>query len=306
MGVAKFKLGEGAAGIWIFTPTGPTPSVAPLILFLHGYRATDPVDYGGWIEHIVRQGNIVLYPIFEGGVRDPEQEIIDNLINSTRGAITYLQRSGPVRPDLNRFAIVGHSFGGGLSAVVASLAQRSGLPIPKAIMPVQPGWRGGGDYPAEDLPGVPSSVLILVVEGDQDQFADSRKGQLILSDTSRVPASQKCRVILQTDKYGNPPLLADHYAPLSPDQNYELEVKTRSKERRERMVKWAMDIRSGEEDALDFYGFWKLFDVLSDKACAGERSISKIIDAAGGTSMGTWPDGTPVKPKIIRCPEWAP
>src|SRR5439155_22518880 len=88
-------------------------------------------------------------------------------------------RKGPIRPRLDRFVIVGHSLGGGLTAQVAARAESDGLPVPKAIMPTEPGWRGKGEYPADALKDVPSSVLALIVTGSDDQFAETRQAKPI-------------------------------------------------------------------------------------------------------------------------------
>ena len=53
-------------------------------------------------------------------------------------------------------------------------------------------------------------------------------------------------------------------------------------------------------NALDFYGYWKWLDALTDAAFFGlHRDL-----ALGGTEaqkfMGTWSDGQPVKPAVVE------
>src|SRR6266850_524001 len=281
--VTMERVGEGGQAAWIFTPNDPRPTTAPVILFIHGYRATDPYEYGAWIDHLVKRGNIVIYPIYEEEYGDSDPKIFRNLVEGSKTAINHLMTRGPVTPDLQRYAIVGHSFGGGLSTVLAARAHEVGLPVPKAIMSVEPGWRDNGKFPTEYLDRIPPSVLLVVVEADQDQFADSRQGSTILSKTSQIPQSQKGYIRLQSNRESK--LVADHYAPLAPDEAYRLEHKTRREERRERIVSKIMKIRDGEIDALDRNGFWKLFDALAEGAFRNQMNVDQIIRSGGTENM---------------------
>jgi len=50
---------------WIFEPADPKPETAPLVVFNHGYGATEPRTYGAWIDHLVKRGKIVVYPAYQ-------------------------------------------------------------------------------------------------------------------------------------------------------------------------------------------------------------------------------------------------
>ncbi|BAU48561.1 hypothetical protein SVA_2009 [Sulfurifustis variabilis] len=291
--VAKQKIGEEGKAAWIFTPDSPRPSAAPVVVFLHGYRAVNPYAYGGWIDHLVRRGNIVVFPIFEESPRDETDQIVRNAVTGIRQALNQLQKTGPVRPDLARVAFVGHSFGGGMSAQLAAMAQREGLPVPKAILMAQPGWRGSEGYPAGPLSEIPASVLMLVIDGSEDQFAKTRHGEDILSGARQVPATRKAHLVLEP---GAPGMLADHYAPLAPHADYQLEQKTGRAARRERLVKRVMDIREGEEDALDRQGFWRFGDALMEAGFRGESSIAGVVGLANGKAGDTATIRVPIRP----------
>jgi hypothetical protein len=62
------------------------------------------------------------------------------------------------------------------------------------------------------------------------------------------------------------------------------------------LVEAITGMREGEIDALDYLGFWRLFDVLIDTAFSDQK-----IDAvfALPLSMGTWSDGAPVTPMLM-------
>jgi hypothetical protein len=64
-GIRMLDNGDQVDGYWLFEPTLPTPDSAHVIVFLHGYGAYNPMIYGKWIKHLVRNGNIVIYPRYQ-------------------------------------------------------------------------------------------------------------------------------------------------------------------------------------------------------------------------------------------------
>jgi acetyl esterase/lipase len=274
--VARHKVGEGAHAAWVFIPDEPRVTTAPVVIFMHGYRALDPYDYGGWIDHLVRRGNVVIFPVYEKGRRDDRQQLLAQAVAGIRNALDFLAERG-VTVNKEQFAATGHSMGGSMSVMLAARGPDFGLPPIRAVMPVEPGHKGGQGFPNEVFAELGGEQMLLILEGDQDQFADSRMGHAMFTGSQRVPASQKAFVILLSDKYRQPPLVADHYAPLSPVPEYDLESSTRWQEKRKQFVKNVMDIRDGEVDALDTEAMWPLLDVLLETTFRGERDINKVL-----------------------------
>ncbi|MBI1922881.1 hypothetical protein HYR99_01385, partial [Candidatus Poribacteria bacterium] len=127
--VTKQVYNEGTGEeYWIFEPASPTPASAPLILFNHGWGALKPDVYGAWIKHLVRRGNIVVYPRYQEDLLTSMKEFTPNALAAVKAALIELQKGPHVRPELNHFAIVGHSIGGALTASLAALAASEGLP----------------------------------------------------------------------------------------------------------------------------------------------------------------------------------
>jgi pimeloyl-ACP methyl ester carboxylesterase len=256
--VCHTPIGAGGNMVWVFYPDAPRPPVANVVVFLHGYRATDPVAYGGWIDHLVRMGNIVLYPVFEAERGDPPEISERHALDGVRAAIASLQQQGPVKPSFDGFSVVGHSFGGGMAVQFAAMAAANGLPQPKAVMAVMPGWEGGERYPADTLNRVPPSTYVLIVDGDSDQFASTRESSNIFRLVSQIPAERKAMIRLVSGGAA----VADHYAPLSPLPAYRLEQRSASDERRREFVMGLLHVREGEINALDTQALWPMFDQL--------------------------------------------
>ncbi len=317
--VIRTRYGEGAQEYWIFEPDAPKPRSSPLIIFLHGWGGTNPMYYGAWLEHLVKRGNIVVYPRYQSDLLTPRSEFVPNTIRAIKNAIGRLQTErGHVRPDLNRFAVVGHSLGGLLAADVAVLGSESGLPQVRAIMCVEPGIT---EYPISiplaDLGKIRSETLLLAVAGEQDTLVRDTDAKKIYYESTRVPARNKDFITLVSDTHGTPALNANHRAPTAPDKSYDNgESTTRGGAKGpesagglrgalsqvlRRSRRGPSELRTA--DALDFYGTWKLFDGLCDAAFYGKNREYALGNTSQQRFMGVWSDGVPVKQlRVISTP----
>jgi len=267
-GIRQTQYGWGGHQFWIFEPNIPTPVSAPLIVFNHGWSAFSPSAYQVWIDHLVKRGNIVVYPRYQLGYITGVRYATPNAIQAVKRAIAILQNGDHVHPDLDKFAIVGHSLGGGITAEMAVLADENGLPRPKAIMPVQPFIRS--DTMMKNFHDISATTLLLVVVGENDNIAGDFSGKLIFSTSDQIPVDQKDFIIQRTDRYGSPALVADHLAPLCIPN-------------------------SSGVNAMDYYCTWKLFDALTDYAFYGTNHDFCFGNTPEQRFMGYWSDGTAVK-----------
>ena len=270
--VRQTQYNSGAHEFWIFEPTDPAPASAPLIVFNHGWSALYPTFYKAWVDHLVRHGNIVVYPRYQFGLVIGLRFATQYAIDAVKQAITILQQGDHVRPDLGKFAIVGHSLGGGITAEMAALANTSGLPVPKAVMPVQPFVRPFTMI--TNFSGIPSTALLLVVVGENDTIAGNQSGKLIFATATNVPLSQKDYVIQRSDSHGFPGLVADHLAPVCIPN-------------------------STLVDSMDYFSTWKLFDALTDYAFYGINRDYCLGNTSQQRFMGLWSDGVPVKELVV-------
>jgi acetyl esterase/lipase len=324
--VVAVSHGKGASQYWLFEPAAPVPKSAPVVVFLHGWGALNPDPYRAWIDHIVRRGNIVIYPAYQTDFGTPAADFTPNAMAAVTAALEVLRANASrLVPDEKRFALVGHSTGGVLCANIAARAERSGLPPVQAFMSVQPGKTRNMVRRAamvlDDLSQVPKHTLILTVAGDRDRLARDTDARRIYIETAQVPPENKNFVVVASDSYGSPPLEAHHFSPLAragaaaPPTSAGRQLSGA----RERMLERAAarGDRSPEPtrtetvdeddlpdvglatvtmpDALDFYGYWKLFDALSDAAFYGRNREYALGNTRQQRFMGLWSDGRPVR-----------
>lgn len=326
--VIKHRYESGAREYWIYEPDQPKPRRAPVIVFLHGWGGTNPAAYGAWLDHLVRRGNIVIYPRYQADLMSPVSEFTASAIEAIKNALERLTtEKGHIKPDLDKFAVVGHSMGGLLTANVAALAAESGLPKVRAMMPVEPGRPSNplGLFELElaDLAKIPADTLLLSVVGEDDVLVGDHDGKRIYHEATKVAAANKDFITLLSDDHGEPALVAGHYAPTGADPRYDNgefvpardssipggPVRDRIRERignrqRDPNAKpedRGTDTTSGSApinrrgvDAMDF-ALWRLFDALCDAAFNGKNRGAALGNTPARRSMGKWSDGKPVK-----------
>jgi acetyl esterase/lipase len=305
--VVKNRYGQGGKEYWIYQPDKPKPARAPVVIFLHGWGGTNPLYYGAWIDHIVKRGNIVVFPRYQSSILTRREDFIPNTLDAIKAALKRLQTEpGHVRPDLNRVATVGHSLGGVLAASVAALAQESGLPRVRAVMSVEPGvTRPPLSVPMPDLKKIESDTLLLSVAGDRDTLTEDYDAKRIYYESTRVSAENKDFVLLVTDERGSPPLIANHRAPTAPDEEYDNgEGDLTSRPRLGTGSGGPVDVQANSTrtpavNALDYYGLWKLFDALCDAAFFAKNRNFALGNTAEQRFMGRWSDGVPVKELFV-------
>lgn len=306
--VTRNRYGTGNQEYWIFEPDSPKPASAPLVVFIHGWGGMNPLYYGAWLDHLVKRGNIVVYPRYQATLLTPIKEFTPSTLGAIKDAINRLQTErGHIKPDLNKFAVVGHSVGGLLAASVAALAKESNLPQVRAVMSVEPGITEDPiNIPLADLKKMPAETLLLSVAGDQDTLVRDTDAKRVYYESTMVPAANKDFVMMVTDMHGAPSLQASHRAPTAMDRSYDngegvgggpanpdrvgnSSARGNGRSSEERRLETMM------VNALDYYGTWKLFDALCDAAFFGRNREYALGNTAKQRFMGIWSDGTPVK-----------
>jgi acetyl esterase/lipase len=291
--VIRNVYGQGGTQYWIYEPDAPKPARAPVVVFIHGWSAMNPAIYGAWIDHIVKRGNIVIFPLYQATMLTSPRDFTPNAVSSVQDALKRLQSEPDhVKPELDHFAAVGHSVGGLLVANLAALAKESELPQVKAVMSTEPGKTRTGDgetfVPLADMSNIPASTLLLAIAGDQDKLVSTTDALRIFHESINVAPENKNYVLVHSDSHGLPPLAASHLAPVAPDLSYN--SATNFPATRPYLRNPGMMI-----DALDYYGYWKLFDGLCDAAFNGTHREYALGNSPEQRFMGKWSDGTAVK-----------
>lgn len=266
-GVTENVYGSGVFQYHLFEPALPRPVAAPVVFFLHGWDAVEPTAYRPWIEHLVRRGASVIYPAYQVKGSTLPDACLGNAIVALKDGLAKLSSAGHVKPMTQRVAVVGHSFGGVMAANVAAVAVENGLPQPKAVACMHP---GSAPWIHEDWSRIPAGTLLLGVGGEEDGIANPEWAREIVTEATSVAAADKDFILVRSDRHGSPGLVSHHGAPAAP------------------------------QDALDWYGYWKWFDALTDAAWYGGLNRACALgDTAEQRFMGSWSDGVPVVEPVV-------
>lgn len=288
-------IGDGGAGaekFYIFEPYFPQAEKVPVVVLFHGYDGMNPDAYGHWITHLVKRGNTVIFPVYQDSLSKPETYSA-NALNALIEAFHQLRTGFYARPDEGKVVFAGHSLG---AAVAIDIAKALGAPTPTTMdvpAPLAIFSANGADADVavdsfqkivpHDLSTIAPHTLILSVVGHADNLAKDKLANDILTSTPQIPRENKEIVTIFSDVHGTPALIARHSAAISP---HDITVPGETS-----------DTQSADEDQLppdmlDFYGYWKLLDGLTDAVFYGVNKEFAMGNTAQQKSLGIWSDGT--------------
>ena len=192
---------DPAAGAWLFRPAGKPKR---LVIFFHGQggpEETTPADHRPWIDHLVAEGNAVIYPRYE---QSYATAVIGPAVAGVRTASEHLDEPGlPV-------IAIGYSRGGGLAVEYAAVAGEEEVPVPRAVEAVNTVAAGDQAQLVDIRPLRHDTVLSLIVSDKDSLGATGARALLRRLRLSGFPGSQiQVHFARSTVSF-----LADHAGPM--------------------------------------------------------------------------------------------
>src|SRR3954463_4986266 len=100
MTITKRLLGRGTASSFAFYAAGVAPEAGrPVAIFLHGWGVVNPQSYGAWIDHLARQGWLVLFPRFQEVNRTRPADAPGIAETLVKAALADLTADNEAKPD---------------------------------------------------------------------------------------------------------------------------------------------------------------------------------------------------------------
>lgn len=328
--VVKRAIGTAEQPVFIFYAASTSAKPRPVIVFFHSWGGNDPQFFGGWIEHLVRKGNLVVFPRFQEIDRTRPLEATTIASRMTGSAFKALAEDRDVRPDVNKVVFVGYLAGSIVALDLAAEAKSYALPIPKLVLSLMPGGVAkDGDMrgiPMPDLSHIDASTMLIMMNGDQDHVPGDRIAKRILQETTSVSSTRKLFMRVSSDRHGYPLLSATLVSPGSINPDYaaqkiplppsgmveEPPISGQGKGKRVQQAKkpkskWSpdmaltgtqttltMQLSTNGVDNLDYRAFWKTLDMASEAAFVGKDTTDLKANPAF-VDMGIWSDGWPVR-----------
>lgn len=284
---------EKAEGYWLYEPDAPELEQAPLVVFVHGYGAMNPMIYGAWIKHLVRKGNIVLFPRYQKNLVSPSpKHFVDHVATAIRDALVELDSGQHIRPLLENFALVGHSYGGVIAANLSVNFANLGVPQARSVMLCSPGSGPFSGGVLKSYEGIPVETNLLVMVNDKDRVVGDKIGMRVFETAKQVTNRNLIRQY--TDRNGSQKITAGHNECYAVDRSLDSGNRNPSTRRA---------LRVGKINTLDYRGYWKLFDALLDYTREGKNGHYAFGNTPEQCSLGEWSDGTPVRSLKVLVPE---
>lgn len=279
-------------GYWLFEPAAPVPDSAHIVVFNHGYGAYNPMIYGKWIKHLVRKGNIVIFPRYQKDLFFPRPNAFaKNVSKAIRNALIELEKEGHVKPITEHLVMMGHSYGGVISADLAINYEKFDIPKPEALLLVNPGTsrlKGGRLETYEDMP---EDVKLLITISEHDYITGDEFANLVYETAVHTPERNLLRQFRDTT--GNPTITAGHNEAYCVDLEFDTGVRNYTAKKA---------LRVSALNAVDYNGYWKLGDALMDYVRSGENGEAAFGNTDVQRSLGLWSDGREIRGFEVLMP----
>ena len=290
--VIQYDFAKKPHGYWLFEPAAPRPDSANVIVFTHGYGGYNPMIYGQWIEHLVRQGNIVIYPRYQRNIYFPRpRKFSKNVSRAIRDALEKIKGADFVKPIISNFALVGHSYGGVVSADLAVNFEKHNIPKPVAVMLCSPGTgplRGGILKSYKEMP---SDIKLIVIVSKNDRTVGDKFGIKVFETATEVVNRNFIRQYPDGSIY--PSQNAGHNESYAINKAYDNGKRNFTSRRA---------LRIGRTNNMDYYGYWKIFDAILECSRSGNYCSYAFGNTPEQRFMGLRNDGKPVKELEVTLP----
>lgn len=282
--VLFYNYAESEDGFWLFEPAAPTPTTTNLIVFLHGYGGYNPMIYGQWISHLVKKGNTVIYPRYQKNVFSPKpKKFSQNVVTGIKDALKIIQENDQHIPtNTESLCMVGHSYGGILSAEITVNWETYGIPKPKGIFVCSPGTGPFKAGKLDSYEAMPADLKLLIMVSENDYIVGDEMGVRMFETAINTPNRNLIRQ--KADKENG--ITAGHNETYCVDETYDSGHHNYTASKALRITK---------TNAVDYFGYWKLFDALVDCTRTHQHCEYAFGNSSKQRSLGIAENGEALK-----------
>jgi acetyl esterase/lipase len=314
--VDVLALGEGMHRVYVFLPAEPAAAgAAPFVFFHHGWQGMDPKNYGALIDHLAREGNVVVFPVYQDSDATSPQIVVSNTAQAEREALAALKQRGIV-PDPRRTVYFGYSMGAAISLRLAVEAKTEKLPPPQALVLAAPGDAyhvARGEEAKSIIPplsDLAKTLPVAIVTGEDDLAIGLPTGRKLAGQWCATKADRRVLLVLPSDAHDGKKVNAGHASPGAPDSRYDFALETPLDKIPARIAGREWFEASASLNQLDFFGYWKVLDAVIDSLAAAPSNSTRYVPppvvfkagTPGQLYLGTWPDGTPYRQAHVEDP----
>lgn len=297
--IAVDTVGTGETRAYVFRPEARSLTSLPLVLFMHGWRGTNPKNFGGLIDLLVRSGAVVIYPVYQAeGEKTSPQKITANAAQGIRAALEMLRQSHPQLIDEEKTLYWGFSMGASISTNFAVRHTELGLPAPRAVVLVAPGDAYHVVHGTESVPtvarleSIPPTLPVFLVSGAADTSIGVPTARAWAARLCHLPRSHRTLLMLPSHSDGGQQISSAHGSPGAPDSRFDFPDATATVPTR--IAGRDGFESSGSLNVLDFYGYWRITMAMFDYVAGGAYPTALFTPKSPQNRfLGVWPSGKP-------------
>jgi hypothetical protein len=243
-----------ARNIVIYHP-GDIATKVPTIFYSHGYGGNNPVNITAMLEFVAKKGYAIVFVPYQTLVTSVEENY-DNLLNGFRKAA----RDYPGIIDTTKVGFMGHSFGGGacIANAYKCFTQNNWGSQGRFVYPLAPWY--AYNISQTELENFPADTKLLMEVFNEDDLNDHRLAIDIFNNIN-IPVGEKDYVLMRSDTINGYIYAADHSVPSS----------------------------TVAFNALDYYGYFRFIDALSDYTFNGNLAGKQTALGNGSAAQTTMP-----------------
>ena len=290
--VLRYDLYDDVEGCYVFLPSNTASAQKlGLVVFMHGYGALNPLNYGAWIESILAKGQAVIYPRYQRNLLIPSSsKFAHNAARGIRRGL-HLIRAENLPIDTSSIIYVGHSYGGVLSSYMMAKQDSLGIPAAFGAVISAPGTAKLSGSRLESYREIAPEVQLLVVSHEGDDLVGDEFPRLLMGSTQQV--YYKAWIHQQEEMYGAERLGQGHNECYALNEVFDSGYRNYTTRKA---------LRRGKIDALDSLVYWKLSEEMLE--ARGQNRLHQVFqDCQSELELGAWSDGQPRSPLLLRFSE---
>ena len=273
---------SGASCVYVFAPVETDSSkTLPLTIFMHGYNGYQPELYGGWINSLVQQKSVVIFPVYQNSLLDVPANYYEHSQTEIHLALTVLQQDTFPKTDTTKAIYITHSLGGSITMKLLNHLDETRLPYPTSVLLTQTGSGMLKLLEEDSYDSIPKDLLLLCFSGEDDLIVHDFFADKVMENTPNLSPSNKYQFVVKSVKYGRNKFRADHFVPCSymdiVPQKFHLIAKNAT------MIT--------QTDFFDTEIYWKTSTILLQMMHANEAPDTFSNHLNELFRVGKWPDG---------------
>ncbi len=240
--------------ILLYITRPDTAKAYPCVLFCPRFGGDDPAEYRGLIEHLARQGAVVVFPTYKANSFTRRSIEIGPRTDEIFSLVSRVVKN---LADTTRIGFIGHSYGAGIiPAIAARVLDRTGWGTNGSFLYLMSPWYFPG-VSIRSLSNFPASSHVLVQVFSDDNINDPRIGAYFFQMV-KLPVDRKEFLVVPSPK-GSGRIKSDFQVPLS------------------------AEAFGGSDDILDSAAVYRIVDSVFAGVFGGESSARAFVFGAGTT-----------------------